>query len=68
MVHRLKIVFSQLEYSGLLELAGAELRQPDSQVRHIIRRELKRHGLLSDEEEHQSGVNSQEVASDTHDE
>lgn len=68
MVHRLKIVFSQAEYSGLLELAGAELRQPDSQVRHIIRRELKRHGLLSDEEEYESEVNSQGVASDTREE
>jgi hypothetical protein len=35
-----------------MKLARAELRDPRDQLRHILRRELRRHGLLPSYEEH----------------
>lgn len=46
MVNRLTLTLEQPEYSGLLQMAGNELRSPHEQVRWIVRRELERAGLL----------------------
>jgi len=45
-VTRVQIPLEQPEYSGLLGMARAELRSPDDQLRHILRQELRRRGLL----------------------
>ena len=45
-VSRVTVTLEQSEYSGLLELAVRELRDPPGQLRHILREELKRRGLL----------------------
>ena len=45
MVNRIAVTLEQPEYSGLLEIAVAELRDPSDQLRHILRTELKRRGL-----------------------
>ena len=46
MVRRITVPLPQKEYSALLELAIAELRNPPNQLRHILRQELQRRGLL----------------------
>ena len=46
MVVRLKITIEQDEYSGLLKLALSEMRNPESQLRFILRQELEKMGLL----------------------
>jgi hypothetical protein len=46
MVTRIKVALEQPEYNGLLEIANQELRNPQDQLRHILREELKRRGLL----------------------
>lgn len=46
MVNRLRLTLEQDEYSALLKIAVAELRNPEDQARFIIRRELERAGLL----------------------
>jgi hypothetical protein len=46
MVNRIKLTFEQDEYSALLKLAMAELRNPADEARHIVRLELSRRGLL----------------------
>lgn len=48
MVVRMKLVIEQDEYSALLRLARGELRNPESQLHFILRKELKRNGLISD--------------------
>lgn len=48
MVTRLTVTLEQPEYAALLEIAISELRSPPDQLRHILRRELERHGLWSD--------------------
>lgn len=40
MIVRLKITLTQQEYSALLKLARAKLRNPSDQAHHIIRKEL----------------------------
>ena len=45
-VTRVRIPLEQPEYSGLLGMSRAELRSPDDQLRHILRQELRRRGLL----------------------
>lgn len=52
MVNRVIVMFEQPEYSALLKAALAELRDPPSQARHIIRCELKRRGLLPADDQH----------------
>ena len=47
MVNRLRIVLEQAEYSALLKVAQAELRSPEDQLRHILRAELERRGLVA---------------------
>jgi hypothetical protein len=49
MVIRLKIVLEQAEYGALLKVATAELRNPADQMRHILRQDLSRRGLLPDD-------------------
>ena len=46
-INRLKVVLEQPEYSALLKLAIAELRNPQDEIRFIVRLELIRRGLLS---------------------
>jgi len=46
MVKELKVTLEQTEYSGLLEVALSELRDPASQLRYILRQELYHRGLL----------------------
>lgn len=46
MIIRLKLALPQAEYSALLDLAVKELRNPEAQIRHIVREELKRQELL----------------------
>jgi hypothetical protein len=45
-VNRVKLVLDQDEYSALLKVAISELRNPADQVRHILRQDLMRRGLL----------------------
>lgn len=52
MVNRIKLTLEQPEYSALLKVARAELRTPDAQARHILRRELERRGLLPPVDQH----------------
>lgn len=58
MVVRLKITVEQEEYSGLLTLALSQVRNPESQLRYILRRELLRLGLLSEEHYQDKEVDS----------
>lgn len=44
-VNRITVTLEQPEYSGLLELALHELREPSDQLRQILRDELIRRGL-----------------------
>ena len=46
MVVRIKLAFDQEEYSALLKLALSELRNPEGQLRFILRQELIRLGLF----------------------
>jgi hypothetical protein len=47
MINRITVGLEQKEYSALLKAAVAELRNPNDQVRHIVRQELERRGLLN---------------------
>lgn len=44
-VNRITVTLEQPEYSGLLELAIHDLRDPSDQLRQILRDELIRQGL-----------------------
>ena len=46
MINRVTVTLEQSEYSALLEVAIAELRNPPDQLRYILRRELERLGRL----------------------
>ena len=46
MVVRLRIALEQEEYSALLKLALAEERNPEGQLRFILRTELHNRGFL----------------------
>jgi len=46
MVNRVKVVLPQEEYSALLKLSESELRNPQDQIRAVLRQELVRRGLL----------------------
>lgn len=48
MVVRIKVTLEQEEYSGLLKLALSEMRNPQEQLRFMLREELKRLGLLQE--------------------
>ena len=50
MLNRLKILLEQPEYSALIHLAEKELRTPADQARLIVRLDLIRRGLLSEDE------------------
>lgn len=45
MVNQLTITLEQPEYAALLQMAVAELRSPQDQLRHILRLELERRNL-----------------------
>ncbi len=47
-VTRLKLPLEQDEYSALLKIAGAELRNPTDQAHVILRQELERRGFLDE--------------------
>lgn len=46
MFMRLKLSLPSAEYDALSKLAVCELRNPHDQIRHILRQELERRGLL----------------------
>ncbi len=46
MINRVKVVLPQEEYSALLKLSESELRNPQDQIRAVLRQELVRRGLL----------------------
>lgn len=52
MTNRVTVTLNQPEYSGLLDIAIAELRDPRDQIRFILRQELQRRGVLPKEESH----------------
>jgi hypothetical protein len=52
MVKRVTVRLEQQEYSALLDIAIEELRNPPDQLRHILRLELERRGLLSPTDQH----------------
>jgi hypothetical protein len=43
---RVRLSLEEEEFSALMKLATAELRNPSDQARHIVRLELQRIGLL----------------------
>ena len=45
MVKQVTITLEQPEYSALLQVAIADLRDPPDQLRHILRTDLERRGL-----------------------
>jgi len=45
-VVRIAVTLEQPEYGGLLEIASKQLRNPQDQLRHMLRQELGRSGLL----------------------
>lgn len=49
MITRLKLALPQTEYKALMKLAESETRNPPDQLRHILRVELERRGLLPTE-------------------
>ena len=46
MINRLTVALEQPEYSALLTICTQELRNPEDQIRYIIRRELEQRGLI----------------------
>jgi hypothetical protein len=46
MVSRVTVALEQPEYSALVAMAMAELRNPADQLHHILREELEERGLL----------------------
>ncbi len=50
MVVRIKVALEQEEYSGLLRLALSEMRNPQEQMRFVLQQELKRLGLLHEDD------------------
>jgi len=51
MATRIQVVLSGPERNGLTQIAKEELRDPRDQLRHILRQELYRRGLLEKEGE-----------------
>ncbi len=47
MVTRITVTLEQPEYAALLKVAVEELRNPQDQLRYILRKELDRLGFLS---------------------
>lgn len=48
-IARIKIALEDDEYGALAKMANAELRGLSDQVRHIVRAELQKRGLLATE-------------------
>jgi hypothetical protein len=51
MVNRVTVTLEQPEYSALLDMALAELRNPPDQLHHILRKELREQGLIGANDE-----------------
>lgn len=64
MVNQIKLSLEQSEYRALINLAMKELRSPVAQAQHIIRRELKRRGLLKEDKDRPRRNTLREVQSD----
>jgi hypothetical protein len=47
MINQIKLILDQIEYTALLQIAMDELRTPPDEIRHILRQELARRGLLT---------------------
>ena len=61
MIKRLTVTLEQPEYSALLKVAVAELRDPPDQLRQILRAELERRGLWPPSHQHCDAQSGQEV-------
>lgn len=61
-VHRITVTLEQPEYSGLLELAIHDLRDPADQLRQILRDELIRQGPWPTEPQAKVRNQGEEVA------
>jgi hypothetical protein len=59
-VTRVRATLEQPEYSALLRIARAELRNPDDQIRYILRQELQRRGLLQPSDVKQQKQNQED--------
>ncbi len=55
--HRINVVLEKPELSALVSMADAECRHPTEQLRHILREEARRRGLLGQE----TGTQEQEL-------
>ena len=64
MVARLKLTLEQDEYSALLRMAHSEMRDPVSQVRFIVRKELVDIGMLNSKEKSKSPKSIEVVKND----
>jgi hypothetical protein len=51
MVNRLKLILDQQEFEAIYQIARKELRNPADQVRYMLRCELQKRGLLTNEQE-----------------
>lgn len=52
MTVRLRLAVEQDLYSALLKWANAEERNPEGQLRYVLRMELERQGLISKNADH----------------
>jgi hypothetical protein len=57
-IERIRVPLGDKEYSALCVLADRELRAVPDQIRAIIREQLRREGLLKDENKSQSRLSS----------
>lgn len=55
MTVRLKIIITEEEYAALMKLAIEQLREPEDQMRFLLREELRKKGLLSSDQQRISG-------------
>ena len=49
MINYVKLTLEQVEYNALLQAAIDDLRDPASEARYMLRQELQRRGLLSED-------------------
>ena len=58
---RVNVSLNQSEAAALIGMADAECRHPREQLRHILREEARRRGLLPPEPQEQPATNKSEV-------
>lgn len=46
MIRSVKVLLDQIEYSTLIRLADKELRNPENQIRFLIREAAQKHGVV----------------------